>query len=112
MSDVLSSTRSQILDAAEGLFARKGYDATTIKEIGRASGVNPALLYYYFAGREDLYKAVLQRLFDTILSQGGAVLDGSVPQPEPFRRRLALQPEGLLPGPIPYGLLVRYWVDH
>ena len=112
MSDVLSSTRSQILDAAEGLFARKGYDATTIKEIGRASGVNPALLYYYFAGKEDLYKAVLQRLFDTILSQGGAVLDGSVPPAEAIRRLLALQAEWLLARPNSYRLLVREMVDH
>jgi AcrR family transcriptional regulator len=50
-----------ILDAAEALFARQGFAATTIKAIGRAAGVNPALLYYYFPDKERLYHAVLER---------------------------------------------------
>ena len=112
MSETNSTTSSQILDAAEGLFARKGYDATTIKEIGRASDVNPALLYYYFAGKEDLYKAVLQRLFDTILAQGGALLEGAVSPAEAIRQLLALQAEWLLARPNLYRLLVREMVDH
>ena len=40
-------TQDLILDAAERLFARQGFTATTIKQIGRAASVNPALLYYY-----------------------------------------------------------------
>ena len=71
------ATRDKILDVAESLFARKGYDGTTIKQIGGGSGVNPTLIYYYFDGKEGLYKAVLQRFFDTVLAQGAAVLDGA-----------------------------------
>jgi len=47
-------TRDLILDAAEQLFAAQGFTATTIKQIGRAAGVNSALLYYYFADKDRL----------------------------------------------------------
>ena len=46
--DLAVDTRTAILDAATDLFARQGLDATTIKAIGQAAKVNPALLYYHF----------------------------------------------------------------
>jgi TetR/AcrR family transcriptional regulator len=55
-------SRALILDAGERLFAERGFARTTIKEIGRAAGVNSALLYYYFADKNRLYRAVLERL--------------------------------------------------
>ena len=45
-----------ILDAAEALFASRGFDATTIKQIGTRAKVNPALLYYYFGDKKALKK--------------------------------------------------------
>ncbi|MEP7176615.1 MAG: helix-turn-helix domain-containing protein, partial [Gemmatimonadales bacterium] len=55
------STRDLILDAAERLFADQGFARTTIKQIGRQAGVNSALLYYYFADKDRLYREVLAR---------------------------------------------------
>jgi AcrR family transcriptional regulator len=112
MRQQTAATRDKILDVAESLFARKGVDRATIKQIGAGAGLNPALLYYYFAGKEDLYKAVLQRLFDTVLAQGVAVLDGTVPPADAIRRLLVLQAEWLLARPNLYRLLVREMVDH
>ena len=112
MSEPPTVPRDKILDIAESLFASKGYDRTTIKQIGAGASLNPALIYYYFDGKEGLYKAVLQRLFDTLLSQGGALLDGSVAPAEAIRRLLALQAEWLLARPNFYRLLVREMVDH
>ncbi|HEY9508053.1 MAG TPA: TetR family transcriptional regulator, partial [Gemmatimonadales bacterium] len=106
MREQPAGTRDKILDIAESLFARRGYDRTTIKQIGAGAGLNPALIYYYFAGKEGLYKAVLQRFFDTVLSQGGAVLDGTIPPSDAIRRLLALQAEWLLARPNLYRLLV------
>jgi AcrR family transcriptional regulator len=112
VSNQTASAKGQILDAAEALFARKGYDATTIKAIGAASGLNPALLYYYFAGKEELYKAVLQRMVGQILAQGGALLDGTLPPAEAIRRLLTMQGEWLLKQPNLPRLLVRELLDH
>lgn len=55
-------TRESILDAATQLFARQGLEGTSIKTIGAEAGVNPALLYYYFADKTALYHAVIERM--------------------------------------------------
>ena len=56
------ASRRAILDAAEQLFARRGYDRASLGEIGRAAGVSAALPAYFFGGKEGLYEAVLERL--------------------------------------------------
>ena len=53
-------TRARILEAAEGLFADRGYAATSISDITEASGVGRALIYYYFRDKEDLHEAILR----------------------------------------------------
>jgi AcrR family transcriptional regulator len=61
MSNELPEAQLAILDAAERLFATQGFAATTIKAIGTAAGVNPALLYYYYSDKSALYRAVMDR---------------------------------------------------
>src|ERR1044071_1378756 len=86
MPATTTSTRDQILDAAERLFARKGFDPTTIKEIGAAAKLNPALLYYYFRDKEELYRAVLQRVAGELVTRGRAGLDAARPPSWRFAR--------------------------
>ena len=64
-----TQTSDLILDAAERLFARQGFTATTIKQIGKAANVNPALLYYYYDSKETLYRAMLQRILGELLAE-------------------------------------------
>ncbi|HJZ86963.1 MAG TPA: TetR/AcrR family transcriptional regulator [Polyangia bacterium] len=54
-------SRDRILDAAEELFASRGFGATSTRLIARHAGVNIALLYYYFESKEGLYKALMER---------------------------------------------------
>jgi AcrR family transcriptional regulator len=56
-------TRRQVLDAAEERFARRGYDATSLAEIGTAAGVSRGTPSYFFGSKEQLYVAVLERVF-------------------------------------------------
>ncbi len=51
----------RILDAAESVFARRGLTGTRVREIAAAAGVNGATLYNYYAGKDALYEAVLER---------------------------------------------------
>ncbi len=67
--DPSPDTRETILDAAERLFAARGFAATTVKQIGREAGVNSALLYYYFDDKEALYNAVLEQVFGRLAHQ-------------------------------------------
>ena len=61
-------TKKKIINCAGRLFAEKGYDAVTGKEICERAGVNGAALNYYFGGRKKLYLAVLSHVEDSILS--------------------------------------------
>ncbi len=56
-------SRAAILDAAEELFARKGYEATSLEDVGRNAGLSRGTPRYFFGTKEDLYKAVLERVF-------------------------------------------------
>jgi TetR/AcrR family transcriptional regulator len=58
-----TSTRDLILDAAESLFARQGYQATTIKMVAEQVGVQGPALYKHFASKRALFEEVLERLF-------------------------------------------------
>ena len=55
-------TRRRILDAAEGLFAERGYAGATTRDIARRAGIQKRMLFYYFARKETLYRAVLERV--------------------------------------------------
>lgn len=47
--------------AADTLFDERGYDATTVRDIGERAGVDPAMIARYFGGKEGLYLATLER---------------------------------------------------
>ncbi len=46
--------RERILHIAEEMFAKKGYDGTSVNEIAKEAEVNKALIYYYFESKKDL----------------------------------------------------------
>lgn len=51
--------RRQVLDAAAGLFMTQGYGATSMDAVSRAAGVSKATLYAYFAGKDELFAAIV-----------------------------------------------------
>jgi TetR/AcrR family transcriptional regulator len=53
-------TRTAILAAAERIFADGGLEGARMDAIAIKAGVNKALLYYYFRGKEELYAAILE----------------------------------------------------
>src|SRR5919106_1638251 len=59
-------TRAAILDAAEKLFAQKGFEATSLNEVGTAAGVSRGTPGYFFGSKADLYQAVLDRSFTEV----------------------------------------------
>lgn len=56
-----ATVRERLLMAAIDLFARKGYAATTVREIVDAVGVTKPVLYYYFGNKEGLYLELLRQ---------------------------------------------------
>lgn len=52
-------TKTTIKDAAISLFYAKGFHGTSIRDIARKAGVNPALISYYFGGKQALFESLL-----------------------------------------------------
>ncbi len=76
--------RQEIRSAARSLFFSEGFDKTSVARIARAAGVTPNTLYWYYAGKEQLFAAVVEEL--TALFFMG--LENRDPQ-EPVRETLA-----------------------
>lgn len=55
-----SDTRLRLIEAAGQLFAEKGYDATTVRDICIKAGANIASVNYHFSGKLELYEATFQ----------------------------------------------------
>lgn len=74
--------RQRILDAALQLFAHKGYGSTSVREVVESAGVTKPTLYYYFDGKEALFREVISSKLgegDAIvaeaLANGGSVVE-------------------------------------
>src|SRR3954470_15400512 len=59
-----SDTKTRILDAAEQLFTEQGFEATSLRSLTTAAGVNLAAVNYHFGSKEELFQAVLTRRLD------------------------------------------------
>ena len=62
-------TADRILDAAEDLFSKRGYDGVTVREVAALANVDPALTHYYFATKQGLFDAVLERRAELVFSE-------------------------------------------
>ena len=54
--------REQILDAANALFAERGYEEVSVEDIAQSASVTRGLVHHYFGGRAEVYVALLERL--------------------------------------------------
>ncbi len=54
-----AASKQALFDAARELFSQKGFDQTTLREIGELAGVDTALIAYYFGSKADLYVTVV-----------------------------------------------------
>ncbi len=64
-------TREAIIKAAVRLFAEKGYQGTSVRDIVSKARVNQAAINYHFKGKDGLYREVLQIAFDKLTEQAG-----------------------------------------
>jgi len=62
---LVAARRTQILDAAITVFSEKGFHRATIKEIAQVAGIADGTIYTYFASKDEVLLAVLDRLNET-----------------------------------------------
>ena len=74
MLDKAEERREEILDAAEKLFAAKGFDNTSTGDILDAVGIARGTLYYHFKSKEDILDGVIQRITDKLMRDAGEIV--------------------------------------
>jgi AcrR family transcriptional regulator len=63
------ATKARILRAAERLFAERGYDGVSVRQIAAAAGVQLALISYHFRTKDGLYRAVFRKIIDAVAEE-------------------------------------------
>ncbi|MEK6698642.1 MAG: TetR/AcrR family transcriptional regulator [Nitrospirota bacterium] len=80
-------TRADILAAARHVFASRGIDGTSVREVAEAAKVNNAMIYYYFKDKEDLYRSVLSDSFSPLAAiWDDKIFKGAAPVKEKIRK--------------------------
>jgi AcrR family transcriptional regulator len=69
-------SRRRVLAAASDLFATKGFEATSMRDIAGAAGMMSGSLYYHFASKEELYVAVQDASISKIYDAVAAAVEG------------------------------------
>ncbi|MDT2005462.1 TetR/AcrR family transcriptional regulator [Rhodococcus opacus] len=67
--------RQEIIDLAAGLFAKKGYAATGITEIGETVGLAKGALYYYIRSKENLLVEIQERVLDPLVQSANRIAE-------------------------------------
>lgn len=75
-SEKIANSRTRLLDAAEVLFAEKGFERTTVRDITMAAHCNVASINYHFKNKDNLYKDVYVRRVRQLREARISAIDG------------------------------------
>lgn len=79
-AEMREETERSILDAAERVFAEKGFGGATMQAIADLCGLPKANLHYYFASKEKLYRRVVERIFNVWLEAADSFETSASPE--------------------------------
>lgn len=74
--------KKEILDVAEALFTKKGYDNTSTTDILERVGIARGTLYYHFKSKEEILDALIDRIMQEIVYNVKVALSGNVTAPQ------------------------------
>ena len=74
-----SLTKEKIIAEATRLVHRKGFEATTINDLVKATGLKKGCLYFHFSGKEELSLAILEKAKGDFFSFLDSILSGKTP---------------------------------
>lgn len=70
-------TRDAVFDASAALFSSRGFDGVSMDDIARGAGVNKAMIYYHFADKLALYRAIVSDGLRMMSETAGAIAAGT-----------------------------------
>jgi AcrR family transcriptional regulator len=77
------ATRGTLIATARRLFAERGFAAVGTEEIVQQSGVTRGALYHHFRGKEDLFRAVVEKVEEDLMAE---VAEAAYSESDPWRR--------------------------
>lgn len=78
----MTTTEQKILEAARQVFLKKGMDGARMQEIANETGINKALLHYYYRSKDKLFEAVFNEIFTQFITKISLVLLSDAPVKE------------------------------
>jgi AcrR family transcriptional regulator len=94
-SSTANDSREALVRAATRVFAERGFDGATVKDVADHAGVNISLVSYHFGGKEGLYRTCLENFGIERLEAAERILKAPSSSEE-FKLRLRLFAEGLV----------------
>lgn len=74
-----SVRRAEILAVAADLFAKNGYERTTVREIGDAAGILSGSLYHHFSSKDQILEEIFTAYFDELDARWAEIREGDDP---------------------------------
>jgi AcrR family transcriptional regulator len=84
-----SARRTQLIEIARTVFAKRGYEATSVEEIAARAKVSKPIVYEHFGGKEGLYAVLVDREMDFVVTRIAAAIGEGTPRERVERAALA-----------------------
>ena len=81
--------RAQLIDVGRAVFAKRGYEATSVEEIAARAKVSKPIVYEHFGGKEGLYAVVVDREMDYVVRRIAEAIGSGTPRERVERASLA-----------------------
>ncbi len=97
-----SARRTQLIEIARGVFAKRGYEATSMEEIAAKAKVSKPIVYEHFGGKEGLYAVLVDREMDHVVTRIAEAISTGTPRERVERASMAFlayvrdQPDGFV----------------
>ena len=84
-----TDTRDRVLQVAQALFAERGYRGTSLRDIAKRIGIKAPSLLHHFPSKQQLYLAVLDKMFESLEDAANAIAWGHGSRQERMRQAVA-----------------------
>lgn len=97
-----AARRAQLLEIARGVFAKRGYEATSVEEIAARAKVSKPIVYEHFGGKEGLYAVLVDREMESVVQRISEAISSGTPRERVERAAMAFlsyvrdQPDGFV----------------
>jgi AcrR family transcriptional regulator len=84
-----SERRAQLIEVGRGVFAKRGYEGTSVEELADRAKVSKPIVYEHFGGKEGLYAVIVDREMDYVVRRIAEAISSGSPRERVERAALA-----------------------